>query len=166
MMMQKDLQSRLPRVSPYLSGVGGRLSVAAIVLALAMVLVVLVSGGALACQSNAPVVAATAVVSETQAVEQIEESVLYAVPGSGELRRTHDIRAPGKEGNALGCCGRLHAPGTGCSGASCTSCFTATVPTAVAAHVSATTSGCLWVRVASAASLSPASLFRPPRLDV
>ncbi len=166
MMTPKDLQSRLPWRSPRPSGIGGHLPVAAIVLALAMVFVVLVSGGAQACRDNALVGAGTAVVAETQAVEKMERKVLHAIPRGVDLRRTHEIRATGTEGNALDCCGTPHVSGSGCSGANCVSCSAAAVPTAIAAYVPGTASGCRGGPLERAAALSPASLFRPPRLDV
>lgn len=165
-MIPTDLQFRLRRGFLRQSGIGGPVSFAAVVLALAMVLVVLVSNGAQACQSNAQVGAGGIVAAETQAVELFERSVVHAVPRGVDLRRTHEIRVPRTEGNVLGCCGTMHAPGTGCPGGSCASCVTAITPADAAAYVPLLTARCLWGDVASAAAREPASLFRPPRLDV
>ncbi len=166
MMTPKNLQSRLPWKSRHPSGIGGRQSAIAFVLALAMgILIVLGADEAPACRDSTVQGTITAV-EEMQTVAKIATRVIRAVPPGMDLQKAHEISDTGTEGNALGCCGTLHASGSGCSGANCASCSAAAVPTAIAAYVPGATSGCPWSRGTSVAALSPASLFRPPRLDV
>ena len=165
-MTVQDAQFRLPWTPPPPRGVGAHRSISATFLALGMaIIVMLVAGETQACRDSTVQGAITAI-EEMLPVVKITTSVIHTIPPGMDLRRAHKIRATGTEGNVLGCCGTPHASGSGCSGANCTSCFTATVPTAIAAYIPGMTAGCRWVHVTRAAALSPASPFRPPRLDV
>lgn len=141
-------------------------SAAASLIAFTMaIFLALVAGEAQARRGDALQGPAPVAPYETRAPVAIEASAGHAIVQASYPLQVQAGGAAGTDDPTPRSCGMSHAAGSGCSGATCASCFTAMAPPALALNAPGSVAGCRWRHLVSIAGPSRGSLFRPPRVD-